>query len=234
MNLLMLVPSLGRPDSSRAFYESFMETRGDGETDLRFLVDSNDPTLPRYRELIPDPYVESVEPGNVVEKMNRAALGVEHRYIGFIGDDNRFQTKAWDRTLTHVLDEMGGGFAYGNDGNWPNGEIPTHIVISSAIVQALGWMMLPTCRHLFVDNAWKVIGTEIGRIRYLPEVQVDHLHPLFGKGEWDSSYRRTNHPWMYAHDRAAFETWLEGPATADIDRAKSAVGILEEITHGSR
>ena len=92
----------------------------------------------------------------------------------------------------------------------------------------LGWMMLPTCEHMYVDTAVLALGQAAGRIAYCPSVVVEHLHPLAGKADWDDSYRASNADERYAADQAAYEAWRTDGLAADA----AAVRALQFPTPG--
>jgi len=192
-----------------------------------FVVDDDDPTCSEYEE---QGFLNLIQPGpgNMVKALNNAALwAIEHmkpKYLGFIGDDHRFRTPGWDIAFATVLTERGGGMVYGNDLNRPDGDIPTQILMSTEIVSALGWMGLPSCRHLYIDNAWRVIGDELKMLFYMPDVVIEHLHPAFGRADWDEGHKRVNTAEMYDHDAQALRSWIESTAPDDVLRVKEAMG----------
>lgn len=143
------------------------------------------------------------------------------RFLASLGDDHRPRTHGWDRKLIEAIEDLGGnGFAYGND-LFQGPAVPTAWVESADVVRALGWMMLPACEHMYVDNAVYALGTASGRITYRPDVVIEHLHPLAGKADWDASYRDSNSKERYAADKIGYLTWqAEQLAT---DAAKVAV-----------
>jgi glycosyltransferase involved in cell wall biosynthesis len=226
-DLVILCPSRGRPAAAREAYESFLSTKARDASEIMFVVDDDDPSRVEYegeRFL----HLTQSRPGNMVAALNDAALwAIERwspRYLGFIGDDHRFRTPGWDQFFVDLLEERGGGMVYGNDLNRVDGDIPTQIVMSTEIVSTLGWMGLPTCKHLYIDNAWRVIGDEAGMLFYMPDVVIEHLHPAFGKAEWDEGHQRVNARSMYDHDAEAFAAWVSGSAHDDVERVKKALG----------
>lgn len=225
-DMLILCPTRGRPDAAREAHAAFIETRQLDTTEILFVVDDDDPKIEAYRRL-DVPIIEQAAPGTMVAALNRAALwAIDHlgpTYLGFIGDDHRFRTEGWDVAFAGILIDRGGGLVYGNDLNRVNGDIPTQVVMSSAIVKALGWMGLPGCRHLYIDNTWTVIGEGLGKIFYVPDVVIEHLHPAFGRAQWDEGHKRVNTPEMYSHDEAAFRAWMRNDAEKDVARAKAAL-----------
>lgn len=139
------------------------------------------------------------------------------RYLASLGDDHLPRTPGWDRALIEAIEGLpgGSGFAYGND-LLQGEQMPTAWVVSADVVRALGWMMLPDCEHMYVDNAILALGRAAGRIVYCPEVIVEHVHPAAGKTAWDASYRASNTPARYAADRAAFEAWQASGLATDV------------------
>lgn len=162
----------------------------------------------------------------MVNALNAAALRTlvewpHERVLGFVGDDHRFRTAGWDVTFLEALADRP-GFVYGNDLFWPKGEIPTQIFISAGIVAELGWMALPTCNHLYVDNAWMELGQATGSIRYYQDIVIEHMHPAANKAPRDEGYDRVNSAEMYNHDGAAFATWRDSQRFEDDVRRVTA------------
>jgi len=148
------------------------------------------------------------------------------QYLASLGDDHR-PRGAWDRKLIEAIEALPGGvgIAYGNDLlAGPN--LPTAWVVSAELVRAVGWMMLPTCEHMYVDNAILELGRAAGCITYRPDVVIEHLHPLAGKGAWDDSYRASNNAARYEADQAAFEAWRVDGLASDAAKVKTMVDRL--------
>jgi hypothetical protein len=59
------------------------------------------------------------------------------------------------------------------------------------------------------------LGSAAGCLRYLPDVVVEHGHPLVRKGQWDAGYARVNDKAMYARDEAAFRGFCEAGGMAE-------------------
>lgn len=196
------------------------------------VIDRDDPAFHEYEELqaMPELLAGRVKiwhgphtPG-MVGALNAAAaeFAPHFRYLGFVGDDNRFRTPGWDKRIVHELDAVNGGMGFCND--YIRNDIPTHIFMSSSIPQTLGWMALPTCTHLYIDNAWRAIGDAIDRLFYFEDIVIEHLHPMWGKGQWDEGYRRVNDQRLYDRDHAAFQEWWATRAPADIAKLKALFG----------
>jgi hypothetical protein len=76
---------------------------------------------------------------------------------------------------------------------------------------------------MYVDNAWLALGRAIGRIRYLPDVVVEHVHPVAGKAQWDEGYARVNAREMYARDKQVYDRWLAESLPAEAARLRRAM-----------
>lgn len=221
---LILCPTRGRPSAAREAYQSFLATKTSNDTEMLFVVDDDDSSIEDYR-IEGVPILVQPSPGSMVRALNEAALwaleATPARYLGFIGDDHRFRTPGWDQVFVDLLEERGGGMVYAYDGF--REDIPTQIFMSASIVKALGWMGLPTCQHLYIDNAWRVIGDGVKRLFYMPEILIEHLHPAAGKAVWTEGHRRVNTTEMYGRDGSAFVEWSNTLASMDIERVRAAL-----------
>jgi hypothetical protein len=193
---------------------------------MLFVIDTDDPAAESYlKSGLPIVSFDPTGRRGMTDPVNRAVAEFwdTQEVIGFVGDDHRFRTSGWDVVFRDHLRQVGGGLAYGNDQNWVNGEIPTQIFGSAKIWKALGWMCLPTARHLYLDNTWRVIGDSLERLFYFPDVVIEHVHPAWGKAQWDDQYRQLNDPALYGADGEAFAKWLAEQAEHDVDRVRQAL-----------
>lgn len=241
--LIMIIPSMGRPDGARAAALSALENATLPSTGVLIVVDG--PHGPEQRGA----YSDIAQPGinvafqkehrGMVATLNKQAtlrlgsrLIVDHdcheydccgtTHVGFMGDDHRVRTRGWDQALTDAAGPL--GIAYGDD-LLQGVELPTTVVMGADIVRTLGQMVPPTLQHLFVDDYWKALGVGMGRLRYVPDVVIEHMHPAAGKAEMDASYEITNHPDRYESDGAAWKAYRDGGALhADLD----ALSALEQ------
>ena len=230
MAIAVLCPSRGNPKALNEALASFHDTVMDAETRFIAVLDENDPMLAEYIATLDAGYwdyipVPESESGNMNLALNYAAIQTAEKYdiVGFIGDDHRFRTKGWDRIVKKVLSDAGGGFLYGND-LYMGDYLPTQVFISSPIIRALGWMGLPGARHLYLDNTWKYLGENTDSLYYLPDIVIEHMHPVAGKGEWDENHKRVNTDEMYAHDRAVYDAWVKTSAPTEVEKVRAAIG----------
>jgi hypothetical protein len=217
-DLLVLLPVRGRPANLARFREAFAATATRG-TDLLVIMDADD-----------DSYNGQLGPGSDVTamicdrmptgpKVNAAAAKHAGSYsaLMFMGDDNVPVTPGWDALLLEACAHS--GMAFANDLSGHAGLLPCSAMMTSDIVQALGWMALPSVSHFFMDNVWLELGQRAGCLTYLPGVVIDHRHPVWGKAASDELYD-TARPLYWEHDEAAFSAWKAGQMAADVETVK--------------
>ena len=132
----------------------------------------------------------------------------KYRFFCFIGDDHRPRTKHWDQEFIKTLKELGTGLVYGDD-LFQGKNLATQIAMTADIVKALGGMTPPGLIHLYLDNFWMQLGNDLGALRFLPGVIIEHLHPVAGKAEWDEGYKAVNAEEVYSADAIAFKNYIQ-------------------------
>ena len=231
--MTVIVPSRGRPENIRRLAEAWIATGASSGTALIVAVDEDDPQRHEYEELAPSIadfggvlILNTSEPrirlGGILNYLGYAyATESLSQYIGFMGDDHLPRTPCWDTAVSGALDDLGSGIVYGND--LLQGEkLPTAAFMTADIIRTLGSMCPPTLEHLYIDNAWLELGRAMGRLRYLPDVVIEHLHPAAGKAATDQTYAEANAPDRYRRDRAAFETWRSDGLPRDLELLRAA------------
>ena len=217
-DLVILVPSRGRPQNIEDLLFSLQETKTASE--LIVIVDDDDETLDQYIELGCKVMMIAKQGKGMARPLNFAAnvFKDDYRHFAFIGDDHRPRTEYWDQKLIDALDEVGTGIAYGND--LLQGEnLPTAVAMSGDIVRALKGMVPPGFIHLYLDNFWMQLGRDLKSFIYLPDVIIEHLHPVAGKAEWDENYRSVNAQEVYSADAKAFDKYIKSEDYQDLLKA---------------
>jgi hypothetical protein len=223
---LMIVPTRGRPHSVAPLVKAW---RGTGsQACLLLALDEDDPTLEDYeRELFDihtghDRIYSVVGPRlRMVGTLNLHATTRTDKFaaIGFMGDDHRPRTAGWDQRFATCL-SAGAGIVYGND-LLVGEKFPTAVMMTSDIIQTLGYMAPPAFVHLCVDLVWKDWGGRLGRITYLDDVVIEHVHPAVGKATLDAGYKESNSREMVARDSATYYNYRDnGGLEADLAKLK--------------
>lgn len=244
--VVLIIPSRGRPQAALLAAESALSRADIATTAVWIAVDGAHDTEQHHAYLeIPAALAANVHVHTspthrgLVGTLNyraaqvaRTQLMKDHRcdrgdgcqrvtHIGFMGDDHRVRTDGWDRTLAEAAGEW--GIAYGND-LLRGAELPTSVMMSADIIRVLGKMCPAELWHMYCDDYWKALGSELGRLAYLPDVVIEHLHPAAGKAQVDESYHQTNNPEVFSRDAAAWDAYIQGGLLA-----QDAAAINAEI-----
>jgi len=221
-DMLLIVPSRGRPASVRRMVEAVAAT-SEAETDIIFAFDNDDPELLASIQETAGALYETGPRKNQIQWTNKIALekADAYRTLVCLGDDHVPRTPGWDAQLLRAIG-AGNIVAYPNDK--VRDDIPEVMVIRSEAVKALGWMLLPDLEHYYCDNVWGDLGKHAHRIAYLPDVIVEHMHYLRVKEvEHDDTYR--NNETRLMHDKSAYEAWRAQRMKDDLEKLKAIISV---------
>jgi hypothetical protein len=221
-DLLVITPTRGRPDSAARMVAAVKRTAV-ADTQVVLGVDEDDSDSYQGFE-DKGCWVRSGPRMNCADWSNRLAkgFGQSFRYLASMSDDHVPVTPGWDGMLIAEIEDMGGtGIAYGDDG-LQGKNLPTSWVMSSDIVEALGWMYCPPMTRLFCDNVIKDIGEQAGCLSFVPSVSVRHMHWTSGLSPKDQTAIDGEGAW--AHDEAAYHEWQRDRMTDDVQKIRALLG----------
>jgi predicted O-methyltransferase YrrM len=238
-DLAIIVPTRGRPDNIRKVISAWDFTNAWDHADLVLVVDADDPEVEGYRKLVREYSGESLVLAGqlksieipkwlpMVHKLNLAAGNLAlggYFAVGFAGDDHLPQTIGWAASYLAALRELGTGMVYGDDG-YQGIKLSTEWAVTSDVVRALGRMVPAPVEHMYCDNSMMDLFGAAGALRHLPEIRIEHMHPVAGKAETDAQYQRVNHRDQFRKDKTAYDRWR------NLARAQD-VGIVRDLRKG--
>jgi predicted O-methyltransferase YrrM len=225
LELAVLIPTRGRPDNIRKVISAWDFTNAWDVAEMIVIVDADDPELAGYQALFEETRNPSFEGQPLfsivvmerwmpmVHKLNQTAeaVALSRTYfaLGFAGDDHLPQTIGWAKRYLTVLHELGSGMVYGDDG-YQGANLSTEWAVTADVVRELGRMVPADVEHMYCDNSIKDLFEAAGALRHLPEVRIEHMHPIVGKAKTDAQYQRVNHRDQFRKDRMAYEGWRHG------------------------
>ena len=216
-DLLLIVPSRNRPKNIIRLVDALEETCS-GDIQLLVCLDLDDAA--QYMPLIEGVWYMVGAPQQLASWTNRSAkiYSDEFRFLGSIGDDHVPRTPGWDEIVCTTLSELGSGMCYGDD-LLQGSDLPTACFMTSDIVRALDFMCPPTLIHMYVDTFWLELGNALGRLRYLPEVVIEHMHFTKDKSTKDAVYSSGES--LMDTDKVAFLSYLDDRFDHDVAKVRA-------------
>ena len=215
--LAILVPTRGRPHNLERLAKAVKQTCTT-EYQIFARLDRDDQV--EYKELDNVKYVSGprIFFAASVNELAEIALDKGFTHLAILGDDVLPETRGWDEKLINALPGL--GVAYGSDGleHLHGQDLPTHVVVPIEMYERLGWIALPTLRHLFCDNVWRELGKATNFV-YLPEVKLSHLHRWNKAAPDDKTYQEANDKKKRETDKQAFEEWRDGQGLVQARKA---------------
>jgi hypothetical protein len=216
VKLAILVPTRGRPHNLERLARAAKETC---TTDYQIFARLDNDDKSKYPELENVKYSigERIFYANSVNETAKSAADEGFTHLAILGDDVLPETIGWDEKLISSLDGL--GVVYGSDGleHLHGEDLPTHVVVPVEMYNRLGWIGLPTLRHLFCDNVWRELGRATKFI-YRQDVKLSHLHRWNKAAPDDKTYQEANDKKKRDLDRMAFEEWRDGPGLKQAKR----------------
>ena len=215
---MWILPSLGRPERAQKVAEK------SPDSPILLRLHWGDDRLGDYLSLKwPKAWTVKVDKGlSLTETLNWAleTYPTEDSY-GFLADDTLPEPEDWQETLEYYAGHW--NIAYPDDGIHGK-KLCTHHCIGGRLMRQVGWWGLPGLKHSFLDNAWYLIGANIGALRYIPQVKFKHLHELRDKSLHDETYAVGQS--YLKNDKEVFEYWVENGAQETVNKLRTGMGFV--------
>ena len=191
----LLIPTKGRVSLCKRCVDSAKAT-ATGEVEYLLGVDENEAEA--YQEL-GLPMLTFPEGHGGSWKVNRMQAYAKGYGMMFCGDDNIFRTVGWDKRLLDLLHEDPFRALYHKDD-------PKEHRGSCSVIVSRDWYEVagyyPTYFEHFYGDTWLAfIAEKLGKLMFVDDVVIEHMHHKFGKSVKDSTY--INRP------RADPRTWMK-------------------------
>lgn len=217
IKLAITVPTRGRPHNLQRLANALKETC---TVNYEIFARLDDDDKSEYLELDKVTYFTGprIFFSASVNELAKIAMEQGFTHMAILGDDVLPETKGWDAMMIDALPEV--GVAYGSDGleHLHGQDLPTHVVVPMELYKRLGWIGLPTLRHLFCDNVWRELG-KLTSFIYVPEAKLSHLHRWNKAAPDDKTYQEANDKIKREADKKAFEAWRDGNGIVEARKA---------------
>ena len=225
---MWILPTLNRPEQCAAVLRRIQETKPES-TGVLFM---NGGDLDSYRAAtenwaaLPDTWIlfHNVENLGALGALNKMfELYPNEKFYGFIGDDEFLlpETPAgWDNRLIAAAGDW--EFSHGVDTLHHGRRAQGYLCIGGKLARAVEYVAIPECWHNYgLDDMWEQLA-KAGACRnvLVPEVRVEHRHPMAGKTETDLCYELGNS--QHRIDQQVFFYWLRHSMEGVVDRVREA------------
>lgn len=222
----ILTPTRGRPDNVQRLVNSVFETaKHPGEVEILFYVDSDDESFPTELQsenvrLIRGPRLWISVAQNILYANCRGQI------IMYAGDDLVFRTKDWDETVSAAMNQYPDKLAlvYANDLATYGESLATHGFVHREWIETVGVFLAPGRGSL--SDLWLTeVARKIGRLHYLEDVHIAHVH--YRQGEATAKFDAT-----YQYVSSATRSWVPVETYKKLQRERRIDFILlsEKIT----
>ena len=199
VEIAVIVPVIERPWAAEPFMESWRATTkghsrvhpvlnqyGDWDTYEAWVK-----ALSKAKALEYPPIVHSKT--TYAHKVNHAYWATHEPYLLLVGDDVQFHP-GWESAALRVAQDY--PVVSTNDGHRDDLHLlAIHPMFSrkyldeqGATVDGPGTLAHEGYHHNYVDQEWSYVARKRGVLGYAPDCLIEHLHPLWGKGEEDHIY----------------------------------------------
>jgi hypothetical protein len=220
---VILLPSRGRSHRIDECLESLLENTV--ASDIIVCLDEDD--AHSYSRVDGVEYHIGPKPTRIGlnEKLNRMLPLIvdKYDYIMWAADDTVAKTPGWDARLVAAIENIPLGISYPND-LLQGKNLPSNgTCFDSRIPRALGYLAPPTLFHLYMDNFWRLLGTELGTLVYCEDTILEHNHYVNKKAPTDNTYKTINSQEMYSLDSSAFNDYKDNLLTRDLARLRASL-----------
>jgi len=220
---VILLPSRGRSHRIDECLESLLENTV--ASDIIVCLDEDDANF--YNRVDGVEYHIGPKPTRIGlnEKLNRMLPLIvdKYDYIMWAADDTVAKTHGWDARLVAAIQNIPLGISYPND-LLQGKNLPSNgTCFDSRIPRTLGYLAPPTLFHLYMDNFWRLLGTELGTLVYCEDVILEHNHFVNKKAPLDTTYKQINSQQMYSLDSSAFNDYRDNTLSRDLARLRASL-----------
>lgn len=224
--VLCTCPSRGRPELLKRMLESFDRTKSI-TTDLIICIDSDDPSIKEYNDILYGKYKFYIEQRRNVAQIHNFIVNEnpEYEYYMPINDDITFETDGWDNILADTIQKKGAGwgisFPDDTTENWKH-NLPTFGMMSGNIVKTIGHFYPLELKMFYGDNFLLDLGRAMGKLFYCGNVVVKHTPPGVASQAFVPDDIR-NRPGIAKEENLAYAKYIDTKLDSDIQKIFEAI-----------
>lgn len=231
MKIVVMLPTRARPALFVRAARSAHDT-ATGKVQIVGVLDHDDQTIDEYRRLVakqPDMDVVLLQcpsSGCVPKALDWGYRNVEFDIVVLAGDDGLFRSPGWDVRAAAMLAKDPYLIISTDDGR--HRKKLECVCCTRRWPEAVGFLVHPAFEHFCADEHIEKIAKLAGRILFDREFVIEHMHPKYGKGEWDEVYLSKRRGGGNARDLSRLEQMIHnGDVEVAATRIREAAAKLE-------
>ena len=192
----------------------------EGLSDIHIIIDDDE--LDQFKFLEEYDFVTvHIRPNmKLVPKINSVApsLAKVYKYLAFVGDDIIFRTP-WESRIIEYLSSIPAGMAWTNTlDRGDDNLLATHPIITSNMVNTLGFYGCPAIQHNYFDNFWQDLTNDIGYNKYFRDIIWDHKRDGYSPDNmyWDIVNRQDI-------DMVLYNEYKQTKYQEDLDKVRALI-----------
>ena len=214
-------PSRGRPELAKRLVDTATAMQ-EGETEFLFYLNSDDPTLEQYKDLLDAKHYTVGINQSTCYSWNQMAKQAKHDIVMLMGDDVQVKTQGWDTIILNEFERYEDKIlmVVPSDGRmkgtaklkveeptlWRDEPLPAaHFAVHQNWIKTLGYLAPPFFWHWHVDSYTQKVARKIGRCLYLPTVEFKAKKMFDDTGKQVRTHlninNRDNFVWTKVRDR---------------------------------
>lgn len=195
MKISFVIPSRGRPQRLREMWESAQKTKSDPdvEIDLIIGVDADDPQVDVYIDIFgPTRVLVAQDRISYAARCNQLVWYTDGDLMWMGNDDFLFRTVGWDTKVRTAANKVTDNIflIFPEDGFKRAIPFATTSFLPRRVVEIMGGVFPYIFYHNCCDPYLSNIFERLGRLIYLPDVLIEHMHVNRGKAQMDDTYAR--------------------------------------------
>lgn len=204
--IMWILPTRSRPESCQRFIDNWIKT--ESSTKVLVRLDQCDPALEKILSLNwPKTFTVRIGKREGVAKATNELFQEfkDEPWYGFLADDFVPKTVQWDKKLADAASNK--FISYPND-MAEREDLPTLPCVGGDLIREIGYFGFPFTHHYYVDTVYQFLGKNLGIIKRLDNVIVEHMHYEFGKSNLDIVYQESNE--KFKNDKSIWKKWITG------------------------
>lgn len=193
------------------------------DIEVRLAVDMDDALIALY----PSPHLINKVKRPIAPLYNELARGAGGELLMVVGDDVMFRTSGWDEKVIEVAKRFPDGLFIAAPDNGDGKERVNHWCTGRQWLDLFGWVHPEHFEHFSADEWVQEVAKPCGRLVYMRDVLLEHMHKKYKKSPNDATYdskreKAADGSSMSSRDQLLFAK-LAPERAADIEKLRSAI-----------